>query len=92
VLAGSVCLLRDGRYAVLGADAVRKALAAPGQRVEWLPAGGGVAASDDLGYTYGRYARRKGTTEEATGYYVHVWQRESGGEWRIAAEVLLPPT
>ena len=91
LLSGSVCLLRDGRYAVLGADAVRKALAAPGQRVVWTAAGGDAAASDDLGYTYGRYARMSGTTEEAAGYYVHVWQRDRAGDWRLAAEVLLPP-
>lgn len=92
LLGSSVCLLRDGRYAVLGADAVRKALAAPGQRVIWTPAGGDAAASDDFGYTYGRYARMRGASEEAAGYYVHVWQRDRGGDWHLAAEVLLPPT
>lgn len=88
LLSPSVRLLRDESYAVLGADAVRKALAAPGRSVRWMPSGSGAAASDDLGYTYGRYERRDGS-EEAVGYYVHVWQRDDAGGWRITAEVLL---
>lgn len=89
LLSGSVRLLRDGSYAVLGADAVRKALAAPGRSVHWTPSASGAAASDDLGYTYGRYRRMNGATEEAVGYYVHVWQRDDAGGWRITVEVFL---
>jgi ketosteroid isomerase-like protein len=91
LLASSVRLLRDGSYAVLGADAVRKTLAAPMRLVRWTPTGAGAAASDDLGYTYGSYVRMHGATQEAAGYYVHVWQRDEAGVWRIAVEVLLPP-
>lgn len=91
LLASSVRLLRDDSYAVLGADAVRKALAAPMRRVQWTSIGAAVAASDDFGYTYGRYTRLRGATEEASGYYVHVWQRDEAGAWGITVEVLLPP-
>jgi ketosteroid isomerase-like protein len=90
LLGNPVRILREGSYAVVGADAARRALAAPGRRVVWTPSGAGMSASDDLGYTYGRYVRFIGASEEATGYYVHVWQREAGS-WRIVAEVLLPP-
>ena len=91
LLANSVRVLRDGSYALLGADAARKAFAATGRRVFWTPAGAGASASDDLGFTYGRYARFVGSAEEASGYYVHVWQRDDAGAWRITVEVLLPP-
>ena len=91
LLAGSVRILRDGSFALVGADAARKALSATGRRVVWTPAGAGASASDDLGYTYGRYVRFVGSAEESSGYYVHVWQRDSAGAWRIAAEVQLPP-
>ena len=91
LLANSVRVLRDGSYALLGADAALKAFAATGRRVFWTPAGAGASASDDLGFTYGRYARFVGSAEEASGYYVHVWQRDDGAAWRIAVEVLLPP-
>jgi uncharacterized protein DUF4440 len=91
LLADSVRVLREDSYALIGADAARNTLGATGRRVFWTPAGAGVSASDDFGYTYGRYARFVGTSEEATGYYIHVWQRDSAGVWRISAEVLLPP-
>ncbi|HUH93686.1 MAG TPA: hypothetical protein VL742_11205 [Casimicrobiaceae bacterium] len=91
LLASSVRILRDGSFALVGADAARKALAATGRRVVWTPAGAGASMSDDLGYTYGRYVRFIGSAEEASGYYVHVWQRDAAGAWRIAAEVQLPP-
>jgi len=91
LLASSVRVLRDGSYAVLGADAARKALAAPMRRVQWIPSGAGIAASDDLGYTYGRYARKHSGTDEAVGYYVHLWQRDETGAWRITVDVWLPP-
>ena len=54
-------------------------------------AGAGASGSDDLGFTYGRYVRFVGSAEEASGYYVHVWQRDDAGAWRITVEVLLPP-
>jgi hypothetical protein len=91
LLANSVRVLREGSYALVGADTVRKALAPTGGRVFWTAAGAGASTSDDFGYTYGRYARFVGTGEEATGYYIHVWQRDGAGAWRISAEVLLPP-
>jgi hypothetical protein len=92
LLANSVRVFREGSYAIVGADAARRTLAATGRRVVWTPAGAGTSASDDLGYTYGRFVRFIGASEEASGYYVHVWQRDGGiGAWRIVAEVQLPP-
>jgi ketosteroid isomerase-like protein len=91
LLSNSVRIFREGSYAIVGADAARKALAATGRRVVWTPAGAGVSASDDLAYTYGRFVRFIGSSEEASGYYVHVWQRDGSDTWRIAADVQLPP-
>jgi ketosteroid isomerase-like protein len=91
LLDNAVRVLREGSYASIGADAARKALAAPGRRIFWTPAFAGVSAGNDFGYTYGRYARFVGSSEEATGYYLHVWQRDSAGAWRITADVQLPP-
>jgi ketosteroid isomerase-like protein len=91
LLANSARILRDGSYALVGADAARKALAAKGRHVAWTPAGAGASESDDLGFTYGRFVRFLRGTQESSGYYVHVWQRDASGAWRIAAEVQLPP-
>ena len=90
LLANSVRILREGSYALVGADAARRALASNGRRVVWTPTGGRASASDDFGYTYRRAVRFIGSAEEASGYYVHVWQRDAGGAWRITVEVQLP--
>jgi hypothetical protein len=91
LLANGARIFREGSYAIVGADAARRALAATGRRVVWTPTGGAASASDDLGYTYGRFVRFIGSSEEASGYYVHMWQRDEGDAWRIVAEVQLPP-
>ena len=91
LLANSARIFREGSYAIVGADGARRALAATGRRVVWTPAGGAASASDDLGYTYGRFVRFIGSSEEGSGYYVHVWQRDESGTWRIVADVQLPP-
>lgn len=55
-------------------------------RLEWTPDFVSVAASGDLGYTYGKF-RFEGTDEtgQATrldGFFHTVWKREPTGEWR----------
>jgi ketosteroid isomerase-like protein len=59
-------------------------------RVDWDPAAGAVAASGDLAYTYGALRLHEGGAAPADAYYVHVWQRDSRGDWKLAAEVMLP--
>ena len=90
MLSNSVRVLREGSYALLGPDAVHKALASRQRRMQWTPVDAGTSQSDDFGYTYGSYVRLDGATREE-GYYAHVWQRDDAGAWRIALEVLLPP-
>ena len=90
LLSSEVRVLREGSFALLGADAVRRALAAPKRSVQWTTKGAGISASDDFGYTYGSYARMNGNAREADGFYIHVWQRDEALDWRITAEVWLP--
>ncbi len=59
----------------------------------WEAIDGGVAASGELGYTYGRYelTPMEGSTAAVEkGYYTRVWKRDSAGVWRIVADVTSP--
>ena len=47
------------------------------------PAGGEVAKSGDLGYTYGAYELRGGGRPVEKGFYAHIWKRDGGGRRRI---------
>lgn len=53
--------------------------------------GGFLAASQELGYTYGTM-REEGATGEAgfRANYLRFWRLSAAGEWRIAVEVLSP--
>lgn len=53
----------------------------------WKPDFVDVAASGDLGYTYGyytlSYSDESGATMEKTGVFHTVWRRQSDGAWRF---------
>jgi len=59
----------------------------------WEAIDGGVAASGELGYTYGRYEIQDNTASPAAvekGYYTRVWKRDPAGMWKIVADVTSP--
>lgn len=80
-------LHRDGSLPVAGLHLIA---AQTGHRGPFrtTPAGGGVSASGDLGYTYGSYAI-SGPSADA-GYYARVWRKAAGGAWKIIAQVERP--
>jgi ketosteroid isomerase-like protein len=45
------------------------------------------ARSGDLGYSYGKYQLRG----EKPATYLRIWTRNAEGEWRVAADVFVPP-
>lgn len=65
--------------ALTGAAAARRLLGLPARQV-LRPMGGAVAASGDLGYTYGLVEPAPGSAANAA--YAHVWCRQRG-EWKL---------
>src|SRR5205823_4922251 len=59
-------------------------------KVQWVALKAEVAASGDLGYTYGSYSDQyktksgKDTTEH--GAYVTVWKKQPDGSWKFLAD------
>lgn len=93
VLADDVRLLRGGRAMTAGKQAALEALAGDKAPVTWEPAGGGVARSGDLGYTYGVVQKRENGPASPwvkVGNYMRVWRRQADGSWRLAFDVLSP--
>ncbi len=76
-LAGDARYYREGPP-VHGSDSIRTAVAAA-HPMTLEPAGGEIATSADLAYTYGAW-RSAG----AKGHYVHLWTRDARGNWKIA--------
>ncbi len=85
--------LRLGIQPLLGKMAVTTALAGAVQSSRWVPAGAGVAASGDLGYTYGAWELGRSEAERkpgASGSYLRVWERRPNDPWRVALDLALP--
>jgi ketosteroid isomerase-like protein len=71
---------------LFGAGAIKAAVAST-HPLTLEPAGGDIATSGDLAYTYGAWR-----SASASGHYVHLWTRSERGEWRIAVAMRLPAT
>jgi len=59
-----------------------------GDKFEYI--GGKISSSNDLAFTYGKYARANQANEIESGYYVHVWRRDSEDKWRLVVDVQNP--
>jgi len=65
-----------------------------GYVLKWEPQEGEVAASGDLGYTWGTYTvevrsvegRDGGKAETRTGKYLNVWKKDDRGRWRVLVD------
>lgn len=88
--ADSAAALSRGSYVIHGKDSVRIFYLAPRfktVKLEWKPDFVEVAASADLGYTYGKYVF---TTRDSTGREIRskgifhtVWKKQADGQWRF---------
>ena len=76
-------LLRPNSYPIVGKQEVEKAMSSDDSDFElsWQPLDGDVAASGDLGFTYGKYSFvRADTTTHGT--YLSIWKKDSLGNWK----------
>ncbi len=80
-------LLRPGSLPWVGADAVDKLSSLNDSLVvlRWEPQGGDIAATGDMGFTFGSYSME---IEDSlyTGSYVTIWKRQQDGTWRFALD------
>lgn len=82
-----VILLRQGNQLPLyGKDALARDFAdVKGSPLSWEPLKAEIAASGDLGYTYGRYRVKSGETVK-TGVYVSIWKKQADGAWKYVLD------
>jgi ketosteroid isomerase-like protein len=89
--APDVRVYMTGAQPAVGVEAVRALVEGfvPGR---WVASGGGVAASGDLGYTYGLAVNPMGETGETAGQsvYLRIWEKPSGGDWRVVLDLWNP--
>lgn len=79
-------LLRPNHLPLLGADAIDFLIQQndSSYTLKWEPKSGMVAASGELGYTYGIYVLRPSTKDTLIyGNYVSIWKKQSDGNWKF---------
>jgi ketosteroid isomerase-like protein len=73
-------------------DAISKQPPWPeGTSLTWTPVKGDMAASGDLGYTYGNYIfkskNKDGHIVSSYGKYMSVWRKQKDGSWKVVVDM-----
>ncbi|HEU4552263.1 MAG TPA: hypothetical protein VFS25_05495 [Chitinophaga sp.] len=80
-------LLRQHHYPIVGPEVVKyiERMNDSGFTLTWKPSFAQVAASGELGYTYGVYTfSTADTTEQGT--YVTIWRKNAAGGWKYVLD------
>lgn len=84
-LASDVRVLRQNIAPAVGKENALVVISGNAGTLTWKPAMADVAASGDLGYTYGAYESKKGDLVIEHGSYVRVWKKQ-----RVVIDVMSP--
>jgi len=73
-------------------DAMRKQPPwAEGTSLTWTPVKAEMAASGDLGYTYGNYVytakNKEGKLVPNYGKYTSIWRKQKDGQWKVVVDM-----
>ena len=82
-------LLRPNQLPIAGADAVDFiiGLKDTGYTMLWKPSNATVAASGDMGFTYGVYEIKSSLIDTSLhGTYVSIWKKQSDGKWKFVLQ------
>jgi ketosteroid isomerase-like protein len=85
--------LVNGGGIVTGKENIRQALGpwGPDLSLTWTPVKAEMAASGDLGYTYGTYVfkdkDKDGKLVTAYGKYATVWKKQKDGSWKVVMDM-----
>lgn len=94
-LAADAVQLPDGGLTLVGKAAIMEnvaaAVASTDFALTWEPVSAEVAASGELGYTWGNYylegTDADGLIYAAEGKYANVWRKSSAGRWQVVLDV-----
>lgn len=85
--------LPNGGSIVQGREAIRKELGewTPDMNLTWKPTKAEMAASGDIGYTYGEYTfkskDKEGHPIVRYGKFATVWKKQKDGSWKVAMDM-----
>ncbi len=86
--------LPNGADAIQGKDEIAKTMGfldKAGNKLTWTPEFADMAASGDLGYTYGTYVftstDKDGKPVAEHGKYTSIWKKQKDGSWKVVLDM-----
>jgi len=83
--------LEDGGGVTTREEMKKQVAWAEGTSLTWTPVRADMAASGDLGFTYGNYVfkskNKEGQIVITYGKYVSVWKKQSDGSWKVVVDM-----
>jgi ketosteroid isomerase-like protein len=86
--------LPNGEHMLSGKESIAKTMGFLDQKdnsLTWKPVRAGMAASGDLGYTYGTYEFRSkdkdGKPTVSYGKYATIWKKQKDGSWKVVMDM-----
>ena len=86
--------LPNGANILQGKDTIAKTMGFLDQKdnhLTWTPVYADIAASGDLGYTYGTYVftskDKDGNPVEKHGKYTSIWKKQKDGSWKVVLDM-----
>lgn len=83
--------LEDGGGITPRAEIAKKPAWPEGTSLNWTPVYAQMAASGDLGFTYGNYVfkskNKDGKIISNYGKYMSVWAKQKNGSWKVVADM-----
>lgn len=74
-----------------GRDAIYKSMHGANYTLNWTPEHAEVAASGELGYSWGRYTvswpTPEGERKTSHGKYLNVWRKQADGGWKVLVDM-----
>ena len=87
----NVRIYRQKSFPIVGIDSIRAYFFRTPYLASWEATHCDVAASGDLGYSYGSYTDGgSGKLTVTKGYFLHGWKRDAANRWRLVAEITSP--
>ena len=84
-----VTMLRPDGMPIVGKDTMQKRFASrpdTSYTLTWKPLFADVAASGDLGYTYGTWLLVTTKNDSSEGTYCTIWKPQANGEWKYVLD------
>lgn len=85
----NVTMLRPNSMPLVGKDTMRKVYEQRSDTsftLTWSPLFADVAASGNLGYTYGTWLFETKSGEKEEGTYCTIWKQDAGGNWKFVLD------